>query len=166
MLQTALRHPASVLSALAGEPDPVQWLTDKLNERFEQNSEILSITLTGDEDPEDLRKLVDAVSQAYQNTVVFDKDQERLVTRDALARSLTKISTEIQSKMEEYLAMAKDLGVSEAFEQRDPESDMLMREVTDAMKAKSDLEAKIIQTQTDFAIIQQQYKDPQMLHAG
>ena len=55
--------------------------------------------------------------------------------------------------MEEYLAMAKDLGVSEAFDQRDPESDMLMREVTDAMKAKSDLDAKIIQTQTDFAII-------------
>ena len=76
---------------------------------------------------------------------------------------MTKISDEIQSKMEEYLAMAKELGVSEAFDQRDPESDMLMREVTDAMKAKSDLEAKIIQTQTDFAIIQQQYKDPQMI---
>jgi succinoglycan biosynthesis transport protein ExoP len=164
VLQAALRGPGiSSLGALAGELDPVQWLTDKLNVTFQQNSEILSITLTGDEDPEDLRKLVDAVSQAYQNTVVFDKDQERLVTRDALARSLTKISTEIQSKMEEYLAMAKDLGVSQAFDQRDPESDMLMREVTDAMHAKSDLEARIIQTQTDFAVIQQQYKDPQMI---
>lgn len=166
VLQTALRPPGiSSLSALAGEADPVQWLTDKLKAIFEQNSEILSITLTGDEDPEDLRKLVDAVSQAYQNTVVFDKDQERLVTRDALARSLSKISGEIQSKMEEYLAMAKDLGVSEAFDQRDPESDMLMREVTDAMKAKADLDAMITQTQTDFAIIQQQYKDPQMIQA-
>jgi succinoglycan biosynthesis transport protein ExoP len=165
VLQAALRGPGiSTLSALAGESDPVQWLTDKLNVTFQQSSEILSITLSGDEDPEDLRKLVDAVASAYQNTVVFDKDQERLVTRDALARSMSKISAEIQSKMEEFLAMAKELGVSEAFDgQRDPESDMLMREVTDAMHAKSDLEARIIQTQTDFAVIQQQYKDPQMI---
>jgi capsular exopolysaccharide synthesis family protein len=97
------------------------------------------------------------------NEVVFAKDQERLVTRDALAKSLSKISSEIETKMDEYLAMAKDMGVSEAFDQHDPESDMLMREVTDAMRAKSDLDSKLVQTQTDFAVMQQQLKDPSML---
>jgi polysaccharide biosynthesis transport protein len=165
VLQAALRGPGiSSLGALAGEVDPVQWLTDKLRVAFQQNSEILSITLSGNEDPEDLRKLVDAVAKAYQDEVVFKRSEERLVIRDALARSVKKFSEEIQSKMEEYLALAKDLGVSEAYDgQRDPESDMLMRQATDAMHAKSDLEAKIAQTQTDFAIVQQQYKDPSMI---
>jgi capsular exopolysaccharide synthesis family protein len=164
VLQSALRGPGiASLSALAGERDPVQWLMDRLKVSFQQNSEILSIILSGDEDPEDLRKLVDAVSLAYLNEVVFAKDQERLVTRDALAKSLSKISSEIETKMDEYLAMAKDMGVSEAFDQHDPESDMLMREVTDAMRAKSDLDSKLVQTQTDFAVMQQQLKDPSML---
>jgi polysaccharide biosynthesis transport protein len=164
VLQAALRGPGiASLSALAGERDPVQWLMDKLSVSFQQSSEILSISLSGNEDPEDLRKLVDAVSLAYLNEVVFAKDQERLVTRDALAKSLAKISGEIETKMDEYLAMAKDMGLSEAFEQHDPESDMLMREVGDAMRVKSDLESKIVQTQTDFAIMQQQLKDPQMI---
>jgi succinoglycan biosynthesis transport protein ExoP len=164
VLEKALRGPGvSSLSALAGQSDPVEWLTEKLIVSVQQNSEILSITLTGDEAPEDLRKLVDAVAQAYLNTVVFDKDQERLVTRDALAKSLKKISDEIQSNMEGFLSLAKDLGVSQAYDQRDPESDMLMRDVTDLMKNKTDLEAKIFQVQTDYAIVQQQYKDPQMM---
>jgi polysaccharide biosynthesis transport protein len=164
VLQAALRGPGiASLSALAGERDPVQWLMDKLSVSFQQNSEILSISLSGDDDSEDLRKLVDAVSKAYLDEVVFAKDQERLVTRDALAKSLSKISAEIETKMEEYLAMAKDIGVSEAFEQHDPESDLLMREVGDAMRVKNDLNSKIAQTQTDFAIMQQQLKDPQMI---
>ena len=51
------------LGVLAGEPDKVQWLIDELTPSFQQNSEILSISLTGDsEDAEDLRKLVDAVA--------------------------------------------------------------------------------------------------------
>jgi succinoglycan biosynthesis transport protein ExoP len=164
VLQAALRGPGiASLSALAGERDPVQWMMDKLSVSFQQSSEILSISLSGDDDPEDLRKLVDAVSKAYLDEVVFAKDQERLVTRDALAKSLLKISNEIESKMDEYLSMAKDMGLSEAFEQHDPESDMMMREVGDAMRVKSDLNTKIAQTQTDFAIMQQQLKDPAMI---
>jgi hypothetical protein len=163
VLQSALRGPGiDSLSALAGEPDHVQWLMEKIGVSFLQNSEILSITLSGGEDSEDLRKLVDAVASAYLNDVVFAKDQERLVTRDALAKSLQKLSDEIESKMDAYLSLAKDLGVSEAYEQHDPESEMLTHEVMDAMKSKSDLETKIVQAQTDFALLQQQLKDPQM----
>jgi polysaccharide biosynthesis transport protein len=164
VLQAALRGPGiASLSALAGENDPVQCLMDKLSVNFLQNSEILSITLSGGEDPEDLRKLVDSVASAYLNEVVFAKDQERLVTRDALAKSLQKISDEIEAKMDAYLSLAKDLGVSEAYDQRDPESEMLTHEVTDAMRTKADLDTRIIQSQTDFAMLQQQLKDPQYL---
>ena len=77
------------LGVLAGEPDKVQWLIDELVPSFQQNSEILSITLTGDSKyAEDLRKLVDAVSDAYLKEVVFEEDQRRLVVRDALATQL------------------------------------------------------------------------------
>src|SRR5262249_38873562 len=156
VLQAALRDPAiSSLGALAGKDDPVQWLTDELDVSFPQNSEVLSISLSGKQDPEDLRTLVDAVTGAYLKEVVFKDQQRRNVTHDALAKSLQKLNAEISTKMESRNDLAKELGITSSLKQRDPESELLMRDITDLSKSQSDLKAKVQDAQLNYLILQQ-----------
>lgn len=161
VIQAALRAPGmETLGVLAGEPDKVQWLIDELVPTFQQNSEILSITLTGDTaEAEDLRQLVDAVADAYWKEVVFAEQQRRLVVRDALQRSFNTLTDEIRNKLDIQNALQEELGVSDP-KQRDPETDLLMREVADAAKAKGDLEGKLAEVQTSYMVAEQQMKDP------
>ena len=65
--------------------------------------------------------------------------------------------------MEEYHAMAKELGIPSRYKHRDPESELLMREISELQKSKGDLEGKLMQAQTDFLIMQQRLKDPRMI---
>lgn len=161
VIQAALRAPGmEALGVLASEPDKVQWLIDELVPTFQQNSEILSITLTGDTAyKEDMRQLIDAVSDAYLKVAVFDEEQQRLVVKDALSDSFTRLQADIRNKLDVQYALQSDLGVSDP-KQRDPETDLLMREVADAAKAKGDLEGKLAEVQTSYMVAEQQLKDP------
>lgn len=161
VIQAALRAPGmEALGVLAGEPDKVQWLIDELVPNFQNNSEILSISLTGDTaEAEDMRLLVDAVSDAYLKEVVFEEEQRRLVVKDALQRSYATLQDEIRNKLDIQNALQEDLGVSDP-RQRDPETDLLMREAADAAKAKGDLEGKLAEVQTSYMVAEQQMKDP------
>ncbi len=166
VIQAALRAPGmEALGILAREPDKVQWLIDELVPSFQQNSEILSITLRGDSDyREDLRKLVDAVSDAYLKEVVFEEEQRRLVVRDALQRSYTSLSNEIRNKLDTQNLLAEDLGYVDS-RTRDPESELLMREIADASKSRGELEGKMAEVQTSYMVAEAQFKDPGAIDA-
>ena len=112
VIQAALRAPGmEALGVLAGEPDKVQWLIEELSPTFQQNSEILSISLTGDtKDSEDLRQLVDAVADAYEKEVIFKEEQSRLLVKDALQRSFNDLQDDIRSKLDIQNALAGRLG--------------------------------------------------------
>src|SRR5687767_4278550 len=85
VLSSAIRNPGiSSLSALAGEPDQVQWLQENLEVDYPNQGEILSITLSGSAPGSDLVALVNAVAKAYEEEVVFEAHQRRLGTRDLL----------------------------------------------------------------------------------
>ena len=163
VLSAALRDPGiSSLSILAGVPDPVQWLTNELDVSFIQDSEVLRISLSGDGPPADLEKLVDAVSNAYEKEVVFNEDQLRLVTKDALSRSLQKIDSELSHKMEDYYNIAVEMGASDAYT-TDPETALLMSEIQSSMRTVKELESRRMTLQTQFLIMQQRFKDPQIV---
>jgi polysaccharide biosynthesis transport protein len=111
VLTAAIRPPGvGSLSVLAGKDDPVEWLQENLVVDFPQNGEILSISLKGDEMPEDLVRLVDAVCRAYKDEVVNELRQRRLAVRDLLARNLENVNKELKRKLEEYLDIAKETG--------------------------------------------------------
>jgi succinoglycan biosynthesis transport protein ExoP len=161
VLQAALRSPGiEALGVMAGEPNKTQWLMEELVPAFQGNSEILSISLVGETKYEaDLRKLVDAVSDAYLKEVVFEEEQRRLVVRDALQRSFTNLSEDIRNKLDSHNALAKELGYVDP-RRRDTDTEMLMRELTDAAKAKADIEGKMAEVQTDYMVAEAQLKDP------
>ena len=97
---TAAIRPAGIasLSVLAGEPDPVEWLQENLVVDFPQNGEILSITLSGeDEFSEDLRTLVNAVAKAYNDEVIEKDSTRRSGNHDLLAAQSRKLERRHQA---------------------------------------------------------------------
>ena len=116
VLGAALRVPGVAnLPLLAKQTDPRQWLANRLDVGFVRDSEILYIRLAGDAgDAEQLKIIVDAVTKAYQDEVVFADDQRQQVTRDALAKSLTRLNHEIAEKTETYFALARELGIGQS----------------------------------------------------
>jgi capsular exopolysaccharide synthesis family protein len=165
VLTAAVRNPGiASLSALAGEPDPVEWLQENLIVDFPQNGEILAISLTDDVLTEDLVRLVDAVAKAYKDEVIGAERQRRLATRDLLNRNLENLNGEIKSGMEEYLAIAKDSGRSQG-SQRDAETEILLRNIAEISKKKDDLTSQLYQTQTEFMIMKSELEDPALLEA-
>jgi succinoglycan biosynthesis transport protein ExoP len=162
VLDAAVRPPGiASLSILAGQGDPVQWLQDNLRVDFPQQGEILSISLSG-RPPEDLVRLVDAVAKAYRDEVIYEEKQRRLGTRDLLARSLDKVNKEIKRKWDEYIAIASELGKTQATE-GNTETDLLLSEIHGLQKRKSELEGKVYQMQTDFVIMKGRYEDPRLI---
>jgi capsular exopolysaccharide synthesis family protein len=165
VLQSAIRNPGvSSLSALAGEPDPVEWLQRNLDVDYPNQGEILSITLSGSAPSDDLVRLVDAVAKAYEEEVVFEAHQRRLGTRDLLAASLKKLNDEISRKMQEYLDIARENGKTQANE-KDPEGDLLVREIADLQRKKADLENRMIQYQTEFVVMKSKLEDPSLVES-
>jgi hypothetical protein len=114
VIQSALRAPGvAQLSLLKSQPDPVGWLIDHLECEFEGNSEILRISLRGPSSHADeLRQIVEAVSDAYLSEVVFEDEQRRLVVRDALRDSFARLNEEIRDKFDVQSALARDLSVA------------------------------------------------------
>jgi len=163
---TAAIRPAGIasLSALAGETDPVQWLQENLVVEFPQNGEVLAITLSGDELPEDLVRLVDAVAKAYQDEVVNKDLQRRLGNRDLLQRNLDNLAASIKLKMDDFLDIAREAGRSQG-STRDAETELLMREIGELRKKRDDILSLMQESQTDFLIIKGDLEDPGLIEA-
>jgi capsular exopolysaccharide synthesis family protein len=160
VLQAALRNPKIAgLSAISSQPDPIEWLKEDLVVQFPQNGEILEITLSGDELPEELVEIVDAVANAYKEEVVNVRSQRRLTTRDLLARSLENLNSEIKRKMEDYLDIAEETGRTEG-DTREAGTELLLRDIQEAQKLKQDLTSKLYNAQTDFMIMKGELDDP------
>jgi capsular exopolysaccharide synthesis family protein len=165
VLQAAVRDPSvSGLGALAGEQDPIQWLTNRINVSFPQESEVLSISISGDEDSEELRLIVDAVARAYYDEIVNKDRTQKLGTRDVLRRSLSKLNEEIRRKMEDFQDLAKEIGSPDA-SSTDAESRLLLAEITRQINEFAALRGEALKLQMDFDILQRQLKDPQLLEA-
>jgi succinoglycan biosynthesis transport protein ExoP len=114
LLESALRNPKirqSPVFASAG--DPIEWLKDNLEVSYPQNGEILEIKLRGRKSQaEELRQVLDAVAAAYQKEVHDNEKSRRLVERDMLEHSLRDLNSELKRKYEDYLDIAKGMGVA------------------------------------------------------
>jgi capsular exopolysaccharide synthesis family protein len=165
VLTAAIRNPGiASLSALAGRADPVVWLQDNLVVEFPQNGQILSISLSGNELSEDLVALVDAVAKAYKDEVIGEQRQRRLGTRDLLSRNLDQLNSEVKQKLNTYLDIAREQGLPAA-QDKDAETELLLRDISDTEKTKDDLTKQLYQYQTDFMIMKSELQDQGMLEA-
>ncbi len=159
LLTAAIRDPGvASLSILAGERDKEEWLQENLQVEFPHNGEILSISLTGSP-PEDLVRLVDAVAEAYKREVLGKETSRKLNIRDMMERSLQNLNGEIKRKYEDYLDIAK--GMKRPIgDQRDPETDLLIRDIADTRAKIQTLTSGLFQLQTDYMVMKSELSDP------
>lgn len=110
VVQSALRAPGmEALAILAPHDDKVQWLIDNVDAKFYDNSEILSISLTGPADHgQDLKMLVDALSDAYLKVAVFEEEQMRLVVGDAKRAAFAQLAKELEELGQKVHALRGD----------------------------------------------------------
>ena len=110
VLSTALKaSKIAELAAVKTQADPVAWLARELRVDFPANSEIMQVSLGGD-DPAETAQLVNAVADAYLNQVVQMQRSGSKETLDLLDRTYAEMSAELRAKRTDLQRLGKALG--------------------------------------------------------
>ena len=81
--------------------EEVLWLLDELKVNFATDSPILEVAYEGEEDPEDMVKIVNAVVKSYRDNVLFRDRLTQTATQEDLASVLDSVRAELQKKLED-----------------------------------------------------------------
>lgn len=118
MIQTPLVLAAAVrprevseLPMIKAERDPVTYLQDELAIEFSGESELLRISMRGD-DPEQLVAIVNSVADAYIREVVENDRQARRRTHETLRSQLEQTEGQLRTSLNELKRLAQTLGMS------------------------------------------------------
>ena len=99
----------SKLATIRDEPDQLFWLSENLEAQFVNDSEVMEISLSGDH-PEDLKRLVNAVTRAFMDEIVNRESRLRKSRLDTL-KKLSKTYTEMmKAKRENIRKLAQQAG--------------------------------------------------------
>lgn len=141
--------------------DKVMWLREELQVNFPSRGEIMELTLAGPHPKEDLKAVVEAVSKAYYDEVIFRNQSERALPLQILRASLQTLSGQVREKMETYKQLATDSGTSEAYAGSfDPETRLLLDEVTQILHRRAEVNSALAEATAAFKIFETQINDP------
>jgi capsular exopolysaccharide synthesis family protein len=148
VLQSALSRPAiSQLDAVVKEePDPVLWLYEELRVSFPGEGEILEVRYDGEEDPEEMKKVVDAVIAAYEREVLHAERIKSNETRSNLGKLHNEVVRKLQDKFDKYSTLAEQYGGQESPTAENDirvlmsDLNLLQRQLSDAKVEQVDLE--------------------------
>ena len=117
VLNAALsRSEISQLDAVVKEePFALSWLSDELRVSFPGEGEIMEVRFDGEEDPEELVKIVDAVVDAYTNEVINKENIRSSETRESMEKLHKQQQKELEQKHEDFIKLSRELdsGTSE-----------------------------------------------------
>lgn len=140
VLLAALEKPGiENLLTIKEQADPVEWLNKELIVGFPANSEVLHIALSGSR-PSDLSKLVNAVVDAYHDTVVNDEGIQRRKRFGELGDYYKRYQRDLQVKRD---ALKDKVGVLGSDDQ---ETLAKMQQTNDQLLAN----ARAMQMQCDY----------------
>lgn len=166
VLHSALRKPeVEKLPLVTLQQEPLDWLHNRLVVGFIPDSEIMYVRMEAAPDEvEQVRTIIDTVVKTYLDQLfVYREESRRAAMRDALAKSLSNVNREITEKMEDYFALAKELGAADAFRQQDPERSLVLNEISEMLRAKSETERHLAELRTNFLVIRQTKKDSRVI---
>lgn len=162
VLNEALKDPnLQNVKDLKAADDRLAWLSENIDVHFEGESELLRVSMTLDESSENLENLVNAVCEAYLDKVVREDRDERRKVRDALAATHRTMKESIRGKWDEYLRIAKEIGVAQDGN-FDPTVHLLRTEIAEKMKAKARLEGEVLQIRQEYLSWQAWRDNPEL----
>jgi capsular exopolysaccharide synthesis family protein len=96
----------SQLPIVRRETNAVEWLNDELACMVSPESELIQVTLKGP-DEEDVKKIVDAVLQAYMDEFVREEKTDNLRSLDILKKEWTEMKKELHQLETDFQADSK-----------------------------------------------------------
>lgn len=114
VLNAALsRSEISQLDAVIKErPYELKWLSDEIRVSFPGDGEIMEVRFDGEEDPEEIMKIVDAVIDAYTYEVIHKERTRSAQTRESMELLHKQLKEELEEKHDRYLTLSKELDSS------------------------------------------------------
>lgn len=152
VINAALRTPGvSQLPVLKNEEDPAEWLAENLGVANPQDSEILAVTLKG-ENQDSIETIVKAVVDSYYQEIVLSEREADLDRLEILKRTSRKQSLDMKEKQELIGNLAREVGAqdSEEAEMRQKvEFDALMR----TRSRRDEMRDQLRQVETDLLVL-------------
>ncbi len=127
VLDAALQQPdiANLDAVRAHKGEEMLWLLAELRVSFPGDGEILEVRYEGDEDPNQMVKVIDAVVKAYQDKVLL---QDRL-TSASTQTDLKQVLADTKTRVEKQLNELKDTQVSKGTLREEYEIPQLTNEI-------------------------------------
>lgn len=131
VMKSALsRREVSELNAvLSHRPDELTWLTNGVQASFPGESKILMIKYEGQENPEELKKVVDAVVDAYMSEIVNGEKIRKNESHKGMERLYSDVTKDLKEKIERQQTLAKELGGASS-PNASAQLNMLLREIS------------------------------------
>jgi polysaccharide biosynthesis transport protein len=112
VLTAALRQPkVAALAVVRHQYDAVQWLEEQLVVDYSVAPEIMSVSLSGDNEAE-LTEIVNAVATAYQDEIVNKEHNKRLEKLDQLRAIQRTYEEKLTAKRKTLRQLAEDAGAN------------------------------------------------------
>lgn len=104
--------PASIaqLDAVIQQSDPIQWLIDELRVSYPNDGEILEIRYDGQENPEDMKKIIDQIVTSYLEVIIGDDINEQNKIFEGLRTMHREIKDNLSEMMDDYTRQQEDFG--------------------------------------------------------
>jgi len=116
VLEAALkREGVANLASIRKQHDPISWLADRIKVDFPRGSEILRISVSGSQMPEDLEVLANAVTEAYLEQIVGQDNLERVARFERLKKLHESYQKEVRDKRRSYKELAEAMGTANKF---------------------------------------------------
>jgi capsular exopolysaccharide synthesis family protein len=145
------------------EPDPITWLQEDLRVAFK--GENLLLSYSGEEDSEEMKKVIDAVIEAYKQEVLVAKTLSTEQMKENLSKLHKELAGELKDKIEKYESLSAELDGAES-PIANTILNMLMNEVrviqTEIIKKKQEL----VDYAITRAVAEQQAKSTTALEAA
>lgn len=125
----------------------INWLTDELRVTFPGDGEILEVRYEGEEDPDQIVKVVDAVVKAYQDKVLL---QDRLLAASTQA-DLKQVLADTKKRLETRLNQLKEQQAALGTLREDVETPQLINEI----KNLDNLIAKVQEDKVNLEVFKQ-----------
>jgi len=148
VLNAAIRDPSvASLESIRRQADPVEWLEKTLMVDFPGGSEILQVSLSGDL-PDDLAKLVNAVTNSYMTNIVNREATERIERHAGLKKIYERYQSGLEERRRALKSLAESLGSSDkqtlAFKQQ-LSMDHLAQTRTELLQVQSELRKSLVE---------------------
>lgn len=145
------------LPMIKNQRDPVQFLKDELNVDFPGDSELMRISIRG-EDPQQLVKVIEAVSQAYINEVVDREKVQKSQNYELLLQTSDTLRQQIQREQENYKRLCELMGTTSQ-DVVETEQKLLHEQLSISSRLMTDLSTKQMEVKNALEMLRQEQAD-------